>query len=163
MEESISKEEYFAMEKSYNEQAVELAKSKEELDKYKNWLIARKQIGTEMEKQRRHRQRWFTKVYQKNNQKIIRSELKPDRAEAAFLYYVIPFVNYSSNLIVTEKGIPMTIKRLIELTGFGKTALYRLIKGLKSKNMVFEIRENGQTYYGVNKDYIGDGYYDIDD
>ena len=48
MEESISKEEYFAMEKSYNEQSIELTKSREELDRYKNWLIARKQIGTRL-------------------------------------------------------------------------------------------------------------------
>ena len=156
MSDFISKEQYEVMEKCYNEQSVELNKSKEELDRYKNYLIARKQIGTEMEKQRQHRCRRFTKVYTVENRDMIMGENKPTRYEAAFLFYVIPFVNYETNLIVTPKGIPMTVKKLISLTGFSRSSLYKIISGLKEKNILFEEKDNGVVYYGINGRYIGD-------
>ena len=105
------------------------------------------------EKITREPQYHFTKVYKVQVRRLIREKLL-SKAEKAFLFDVIPFVNRDTNIIVDERGFPMGQKKLMELCDIGRTTLSKVTTSLIQLELLFPEEVEGKTYYRMNQQYF---------
>lgn len=138
--------------KLYNEAQETIKLKEEEIERYKLSEKIRYTKGLEKEQQKT-KGKYFIKRYRERGMKVTESHLLT-QAEKAFLYDMEPYVAYLTNILADRRGVPLSQKKICSLTGFTRAYVSRIIKSLKEKDMISEIKEERSKYYILNKENV---------
>lgn len=118
------------------------------LDDY-NISVSIKNNTTIPWKNNKKEQSLFVKVYY-NEIDYVRSHFGLTMTEMGFLLSLTPYLLYEYNLLVDKNGNPINQKTLMELLGYGKTAISKMINSLERKKCLIRIWYERETYFIIN-------------
>jgi hypothetical protein len=101
----------------------------------------------------------FVKFYKMKNRELTTNNML-SKAEKAFLFDVIPYVNMDSknDLIIDDRGFPMDAKKLMKVCDIGKTLFFTISTHLIALNILVPVPEDGKVYYKLDPEYFECGF-----
>jgi len=101
----------------------------------------------------------FVKFYKMKNRELSINHML-SKAEKAFLFDVIPYVNMDSNndLIIDDRGFPMDAKKIMKVCDIGKSLFYTIAEHLIQLNILVPVPEDGKVYYRLDPEYFECGF-----
>jgi len=95
----------------------------------------------------------FIKYYKMTNRELVKNKVLT-KAEKAFLYDVLAYINIETGVITSERGIPMNTKGIMKVCGIGRTLFYSITSKLIKIKLLIPILDGNNTYYRLHSDYF---------
>lgn len=95
----------------------------------------------------------FVRFYRVKNKELSKSNML-NNTDKAFLFDAIPYANRETNIITSDRGIPMTAKEICKELGYSKATFYAIIKKLIECGVVIQEPYENKVYFKLNPEYF---------
>ena len=110
----------------------------------------RKQGYAEKQAKNPHR---FVRFYRLKNKELSKSNML-NNTDKAFLFDVLPYINRESNIITSDRGIPMVAKEIYKELGISKATFYTITKKLIECGVVTQVPYENKIFFKLNPEYF---------
>ena len=104
------------------------------------------------DKQERNPHR-FVRFYRMKNKELSKSKMLT-KADKAFLFDLLPYISRETNLITSDRGIPMDAKEIQKVCDIGKTTFYDIVPRLIDCGVLIQEPYENKVFYRFNEEYF---------